>query len=184
MAGKKFDPILRAQFKEEARRILSLDRVANRMGRSQNTIGEIERAMVAAYKLGRQSGDVVASVKEPEDCVDWILIPPRSRDVLWHMTLSFSSFQTKPTFVPDSLIRSDDEPKIRWFSLNKNGRSINDRGFQDGPVQKLVQMGLLATSQSDSNILDLTELGSRSCMAYWRRSDANDPSLPIMSVRG
>ncbi len=184
MARIKFDPTLRAQFKEEARRILSLDRAANRMGKSQNTIGEIERALVVAFKLGSQSGGLAASAKEPKDCIDWILIPPRSRDVLWHMTLSFSSFQTAPTFVPDSLIRSDNEPKTRWFSLNENGRSFHDRGFLDGPVQKLVQMGLLAPSQVDLNSLDLTELGNRSCVEYWRRSDANDPSLPIMSVRG
>jgi hypothetical protein len=171
-------------FKEEARRIISADRAANRSGRSQNTIGEIERAMVRAYKQGQEASSQPAKGSGSSDEVDWILIPPRSRDVLWYMTLSFSSFRSTPNFVPDRLICVDEEPKTRWYSISQSDRSGMERGFLDGPVQKLVQMKLLAPSHTDPNILELTELGKGSCKSYWKRSDANDPSLPVMSVRG
>lgn len=176
---KKIDPSIRAMFKENARRIFSSDRAANRAGRSQNTIGEIERAMVEAYKLG-QEGKVPPA---DNDVVDWLVIPPRSRDVLWYMTLSFSSFRSTPTFAADRLLLDEGSAKPRWFPVGDEGRSVNERGFLDGPVQKLVQLRLLMPSKTNERVLELTDLGKKTCVYYWERSDANDPSLPIMSVR-
>ncbi|MDZ4843686.1 MAG: hypothetical protein SH859_16295 [Hyphomicrobium aestuarii] len=56
MTGKSLDPRLRAEFREAAREIIRLDRIARKHGTSQNTIGEIERAMVRAFQLGQKFG--------------------------------------------------------------------------------------------------------------------------------
>jgi len=179
----KMDPNIRANFKEEARRIVSADRAANRSGRSQNTIGEIERAMVRAYKLGQQTHNQVAESAKQNDVVDWIVLPPRSRDVLMYMTFSFSSFRSKPTYVADRLIFVDQKPKPRWYSVNEEGHSANEIGFLDGPVQKLIKLKLLEPCSADANVFELSTLGIQTCKSYWQRSDENDPTLPIMSVR-
>lgn len=181
---RKMDPTIRAKFKEEARRIVSADRAANRSGRSQNTIGEIERALVRAYKLGQETDGGTSTSTKKSDVIDWLVIPPRSRDVLMYMTFSFSSFRSKPTFTADRLVHSDEEPKPRWYAVNDDGYSVHERGFLDGPVKKLVQLELLKPSGAGSNALELTNLGIETCKTYWQRSDMNDPTLPIMSVRG
>ncbi|MGO1164722.1 hypothetical protein ACTOV4_22930 [Brucella sp. C7-11G] len=56
MAQKKISARLRAEFKEVARQIISVDRMALKHGSSQNTIGAIERAMVDAFQLGQELG--------------------------------------------------------------------------------------------------------------------------------
>ena len=46
---------MRALFREAARDIVARDREARKGGRTQNTIGEIERAMVKAYVCGQEA---------------------------------------------------------------------------------------------------------------------------------
>lgn len=46
---------MRALFREAAREIVARDREARKGGRTQNTIGEIERAMVKAYVCGQEA---------------------------------------------------------------------------------------------------------------------------------
>src|SRR3954451_1170895 len=88
----RLDPRLRVLFKEMAWDIIAKDRYARRKGLSQNTIGEIERALVKVYTLARTSQVDSAPLPESRSkaIVDWISIPPRSRETLVSMTFRFS----------------------------------------------------------------------------------------------
>lgn len=57
---------------------------------SQNTIGEIERHLVAAFQLGLDLGSgksVLLDDADGDKSVEWNLLPPRARDVLWSINL-------------------------------------------------------------------------------------------------
>lgn len=183
----KVHPRIRARFKEEARRIVSRDNAAKKLRRSQNTIGEIERAMVRAYELGTQADDLEigpATDLMGEVIVDWLEIPPRSREVLSDMTWGFSQrygLRTDPT--PSQLEPDEIDRKRRWFLVEADGCRRRERGYTDGPVQKLFDMGLLSVADANPSRFMLTDLGTRTCRDYWIRSDRNDPDLPIQSLR-
>lgn len=183
MARKKIDPVIRAKFKENARRIISEDRTAKRSGASQNTIGVIERSLVFAYQLGLDGVSTFEYADDAEKCVDWIILAPRMRDVLRSMTWSFSSFRRTPTYEPTKLARLKNGSLKRWFVFSHHEEVNADHGFLDGPVKKLIELKLLTKACDDPEVLELTELGTNTCKAYWLRSDNNDPTLPLMSVR-
>lgn len=85
----KVEGARRAEFKEIARSIIARDRTARKNGWSQNTIGEIERALVTAYISGR-SETTMRPAAPAVDFVNWIEIPPRARDALWFMSVAIS----------------------------------------------------------------------------------------------
>ena len=71
----RLDPQMRSLFREVARGIVARDRYARRHGLSQNTIGEIERALVRVYAQGRTSQTDSAPTGEShsEAIVDWVI---------------------------------------------------------------------------------------------------------------
>lgn len=88
MKRAKIDPERRASYKETARKIVGADRSARRHGASQDTIGTIERALVAAFLDGCEQATIPAVETEE---LTWIQIPPRSRETLSSMTFWFST---------------------------------------------------------------------------------------------
>lgn len=95
MATKRIDPRLRAQLKEIARDIISRDRSARKYGTTQNTIGEIERALVRAFRLGQDMGDLPFAPPRPDHLgVGWEEVNPRGREVL--RGLSYRHLQSRP----------------------------------------------------------------------------------------
>jgi len=85
-------PRMRALFREIARDIIGRDRDARKAARTQNTIGEVERALAKAFVWGQEALLDKANALEsgPGDAIDWMEIPPRARDTLSIMTLAFS----------------------------------------------------------------------------------------------
>ena len=68
----KPSPRVRAEFREVARDIIAKDRRARKNGLSQNTIGEIERAMIKAFVIGQEtliSGQVGQRMPE---ALEWL----------------------------------------------------------------------------------------------------------------
>ena len=183
----KVHPRIRARFKERARQIISSHNDAKKYGRSQNTIGEIERSMVEAYEMGVKG---ISETIEPatdlmgNEIVDWHEIPPRSREVLQNITYAFSQrLGMRDDRTPKMLELNDDGPRPRWLTRTPEGKILSERGYAYGPVMTLVKLGLLAEMGTEPRVLSLTELGERTCRDYWIRSDRNDPDLPLMSVR-
>jgi hypothetical protein len=180
MARSKIDPRLRAEFKEIARSIIALDRQAKKLGRSQNTIGDIERALVGAFVFGQELGDAPYTVPKAEDAgTDWEEVPPRGRDVLTNLT--YRSDQYKVT-TAIGLRRVPGGGKARWGSQYESGYAL-DHTVADGSVSPLVRIGLLAPSEGDEELLVLTAKGQATCDAYWRRLQERDPNLPKGNIR-
>lgn len=178
---------MRAQFREIARDIIAKDRQARRNGLSQNTIGEIERAMVKAFVIGQEAllGDGQAN--PTPRTVDWLDVPPRARDTLVYMTFAFSKRFITAVRGAASEMGADElevfelSGRKRWAVVRKNVHS--DRTVADGSVAPLIKLGLVHELPHNLGRYELTESGEQLCREYWRRSDADDPTLPRQSVR-
>ena len=186
MATGKIDQHLRAEFKELARNIIARDRDARKHGLTQNTIGEIERALVRAYDLG--CAPAAPSLKpvaanEVETILEWILIPPRARDLLSRMTIQFSTRWGGPNGEGKRVAWFVDGGRRRWHILPEGCGSELDPSVADGSAQPLIRLGLLAPIDAAQRIFGLTAKGIATSREYWRRSDANDPTLPVISMR-
>lgn len=179
-ARPKIEPRLRALFKETARDIVGRDRDARRQGWSQNTIGEIERALVSAFLLGCDLGPTIAMPDRPSYFgVSWEEVPPRGRQTLSSLTFRTQAFSVTN---PVGLYRVEIEGRERWSQIYADGQ-VSDHSVSAGAVTPLVRLGLLAPSGDDSDILILTGRGRATCEAYWRRFDERDPSLPRENLR-
>lgn len=107
-------------------------------------------------------------------------------------TLAYMTFAFSQRFIAalhgSSDVVSADELEVfevsgrrRWAVVRKNVRS--DRSVADGSVSPLIKLGLIQPLPQNPSQYELTESGVRLCRDYWRRSDADDPTLPRQSVR-
>ncbi|MEG3088352.1 hypothetical protein [Sphingomonas sp. PB4P5] len=120
MPATKIDPRLRVKFKEVAREIMSRDRMARRLGRSQNTIGEIERALVQAFAEGQDVGK--SSAPRPDHLgMDWEEVPPRGRAVLSRLTDRHDQFEVTN---PIGLRRVASGQQERWRAECEGERPV------------------------------------------------------------
>lgn len=171
----------RALFKEQARWIVAEDRYARKAGRSQNTIGEIERALVRAYLLGAQlqvEGDAQPVGRPDPAFVEWVQIPPRARHALWTVTVSVGHAHREDV-EPHVVLRKDGGVRLHWHWVGHR----EPTSFSDGAIAPLVRLGLLAVDEKDRDLVALTERGLHTSREYWRRWNARDPTLPVMSIR-
>lgn len=185
------DEQIKAVFREEARRIVSNDRSARKLGASNNMPGEIAAALVTAYKLGFEHGKNpdTPRIRLPSSdaFVAWELIPPTSRTILTYLTFTYSNRGAPATFVPSELRGfSDSETgRQRWTWVDQCGDFKGDEhSFASKGIGPLLRMELFAPKEGDDNHLVLTSKGDATCRLYWNRSDRNDPTLPIQSMRG
>jgi len=181
---------MRALFREVARDIIARDREARKRGITQNTIGEIERAMVKAYVCGQEVLlDARMSLRPlPDAPVDWLEIPPRSRETLSFMTICFSqcwSAARGETAArdrsPDDIETFIEDGRKRWAIVH--GAKRSERSVADGSVAPLIRLGLLAIHPDHVDRYVLTSAGIAVGKDYWRRSDAGDPTLPREGMR-
>jgi hypothetical protein len=180
MPRSKIDPRLRAEFKEIARSIISRDRRARKLGRSQNTIGDIERALVEAFVFGQELGDAPYSVPgSAHSGIDWEQVPPRGREVLASLTYRNDQCEVSNAV---GLRQLPSGEKTRWGSQYESGR-VSGHTVADGGVSPLARLGLLAPSAQDHDLLVLTAKGHATCDAYWRRLQDGDPNLPRANIR-
>lgn len=181
MAGAKIDPRVRAEFKELARNIVLRDRQARKLGRSQNTIGEIERAMMTAFRFGQEVGDQPSPFAEPDEgaAIEWEIIPPRGRQTLDDMTWRPAGFDVE---TPLGLRRVEIEGRERWSRVYRSG-VVDNRPMHPSGVNPLRKLGVLEPSEGDSDLLVLSACGKATCAAYLARSAAQDPNLPPLSLR-
>ncbi len=185
MPSEKIEPGIRAEFKEVAREIVGRDRTARKLGVSQNTIGEIERAQVAAYRRGQSANGKLdaPSVQQPSELfADWIAIPPRCRDTLWSISCTLdkdhASYNDEPIVLEQLL--SDRRPRWRQFEA---GLVNHPQTFSEGGVGPLVKLGLLQSIGDEGGRLVLSSKGIAICKEYWRRWHAKDKTLPKISLR-
>lgn len=180
MAGKRIDPRLRAEFKEQAREIVGRDRTARKHGWSQNTIGEIERALVRAFQLGQERDNVpLVSPRSEHLGIDWEEVKPRGREVLMGLTYRSDAFDVEN---PIGLRCILSDGRKRWASVYANGR-LSEHSVASGSVDPLVRHRLLAPSEASIETLVLTAKGRATCEAYWRRRADGDRTLPRESLR-
>ncbi len=170
------DPRLRAEFREVAREIISRDRAARKYGTSQNTIGEIERAMVRAFQLGQKLGTAPYAPRPAHLGIDWEEVRPRGRDVLMNMTYRSDAFAIVN---PTGFRCIEIDGRERWAQVWADGRQ-SDHTVAASSINPLVQNGLL---ELHSGLLVLTAKGRATCEAYWRRRAVDDPTLPRESLR-
>lgn len=182
MPTGKIDEHLRAEFMETARSIIAKDRRARRSGLSQNTTGEISRALATAYLRG-QAGSSPPPARAAAAVTDWKLIPPRAREVLSLMTVCFSSLYGGGRGEPMELAWSIEAGRKRWTAIRGRGEPRSTRSVADGSVQPLVRMGFIAQADPDGHFFAVTAEGLATGKEYWRRSDAGDPTLPVISLR-
>jgi hypothetical protein len=184
-------PRMRALFREVARDIVARDREARKRGLTQNTIGEIERAMVKAYVCGQEAllDDRLSLRRPPDAPIDWLEIPPRARETLSMMTICYS--QHWPTATRDTAKANQENPaeiemftdggRKRWAIVR--GEQRTDRSMADGSVGPLIRLGLLAATPERDDRYALTPEGIAAGQDYWRRVKAGDPSLPREGMR-
>lgn len=181
---------MRALFREVARDIVARDREARKGGRTQNTIGEIERAMVRAYVCGQEAllNKREALLPSADALVDWLEIPPRARETLSFLTICFShrwstvrGDASAPNRIPSEIESFIENGRKRWTIVN--GETRSERSVADGSVAPLVRLGLLTASSDYADRYVLTPSGIAAGEEYWRRSDAGDPTLPREGMR-
>ena len=172
---------LRAEFKETARSIISDDRVARRRGRSQNTIGAIETALVRAYEIGRKSAtQSKEDLPTTTDLITWIEVPPRARNTLINMSHCFDVRFGRPDKGPSKIERFDVGGRSRWRIIDE--LAVSDHSVADGSVRPLIKLGLLAPSLTEPNVYELTLQGVALCKEYWKRRAEGDSSLPLEAI--
>lgn len=181
--ASKFAPNLKAHFREVAREIINRDRQARAFGGSQNTIGEIERALVKAYLAGRSHGHAPVQENVEPTGVDWVLLPPRARDTLRSMVSFHPATGEAPE--PAHLRRHAGNGRARWqyVSARTGTPMYGEHTISDGGVAPLLRFGLLIALEEDGSTLCLTERGMETVRQYNKRSAANDPTLPKISLR-
>lgn len=181
MATRKVHPEQRAIYRETARQIVSADRDARKLGLSQNTIGGIERALVAVWRDGcahRDQREHAEVVGHPS----WLQLPPRSRNTLEGLTFWFSKRHGATQDRADRIECFEQDGKVRWRRVDADGRR-DDHSVADGSVRPLVRLVLIVSSPEAPDIYRLTETAVKLCRDYWARSDRNDPDLPKLSLR-
>ncbi|MCA3438282.1 MAG: hypothetical protein INF48_13300 [Rhodobacter sp.] len=150
MVKGKVHPEQRAIYRETARRIVSADRAARKHGLSQNTIGEIERALVAAWQDGcRQAGMIEKD--ELATSPTWLQVPARSRATLESLTFWFSKRHGATEDRADRIECFAEGGKARWRRIDDNGQR-DAHSVADGSVRPLVRLGLLASSPETPDI--------------------------------
>jgi hypothetical protein len=179
----KFDPSTRARFREVARDIIAKDRWARRHSLTQNTIGEIERALVRAYELGVAftSATITESKQVTEGPLEWIRIPPRCRQTLTSMSICLSKRLGMGRSEPRQIECFTEDGRVRWAFVVDDAREI--RSVSNGAASPLIGLGMIMAVDPDRSRYALTAAGIATCREYWRRSDANDPTLPRQSMR-
>lgn len=186
MSEPKISILLKSQFKEIARNIIKYDREARKSGKSQNTIGAIQGALMNAYRLGYQEAiEPISDANQQETFLNWAIIPPRSRRLLSHLTFCFCQRHGQPNFHNHQI--DEIEPiildgKRRW----KRKQDKIDKfliSYSDGAIQPLIKLGVVELASGYSDSYKITALGIETCKEYWRRDDAGDLTLPKSNVR-
>lgn len=180
----RIEPKLRAHFKELARRIIYRDRKARKYGLSQNTIGEITRAIADAYIMGAKGeayADLIGTTSS-SDALDWELIPPRARDTLFSMSLCLSNLFGGRTGTLWNIERVSNDARTRW-RLVRDEVLESDGTISHGSVAPLIRLNLLEAIDETQKVYRLSQLGINTCEEFWRRREAGDQTLPIMSLR-
>jgi hypothetical protein len=160
---------LKAEFREEARRLIRADRAAKNAGLPQNTIGAIASALERAFKRGRDNPDDVGAPDR-----DWELIPPRGRDALSY--LAGGAWRGLVRLL--AIIDDDDRP--RWVLKNRRDGA---RAFPPVAINPLVKLGLLASPPDAPAMLELSAAGLAAYDRYRERQSADDPTLPLAGMR-
>lgn len=185
MSNLKVESRLRAAFKEVARVIIARDRAARKHGHSQNTIGEIERALVKAYAIGFEKAMIPGTSPVGSEgglVLDWIEIPPRARNALWSLTLGIKPGPGHAPDEPITIERITLDGRSRWIgSAHRNRKDA--RTFSSGGICPLINLGLFAPVEGRDDILRITSKGVAICKEYWRRWEEHDPTLPLVSIR-
>lgn len=170
---------LKAAFREQARRIIDSDRQARKAGRSQNTIGEIARALEQAYRAGLE-GSSASSAAAAEE-VDWMTLPPRARQALDYLGGSPLAETTQAVLAAITLARLDSGPELGRWQV-QFGNHIGSWTLSHGAMAPLIRLGVMGPCLTKAGRLGLTPLGLRIMEDYLRRAREGDPSLPLSSV--
>jgi hypothetical protein len=170
---------LKAEFREQARRIIDSDRSARKAGRSQNTIGEIARALERAYRAGLAGSGASLSAAHQE--VEWVMLPPRARQALEYLGGSPLAETTQTALAEITLARLESGPELgRWQA--QFGNHVGSWTLSQGAMAPLIKLGVIGPSLTEAGRLGLTLLGLKIMENYLRRAREGDASLPLSSV--
>lgn len=170
---------LKAEFREQARRIIDSDRSARKAGRSQNTIGVIARALEQAFRAGLAGSGASSSAAAEE--IDWMTLPPRARQALEYLCGSPLAETTRTVLAAITLTRLDSGPELgRWEVVF--GKHVGSWTLSHGAMAPLIRLGVMGPCLTKAGGVGLTPLGLRIMEDYLRRAREGDASLPLSSV--
>ena len=98
------------------------------------------------------------------------------------MTYAMSSRLNFSIATSDAIQRFINDGKMRRSIEGPDG-SLSDHSVADGSARPLISLGLIAEDSAHRDRVELTEIGLAVCRDYWRRSDADDPTLPQLNIR-
>jgi hypothetical protein len=140
---------LKAQFREQARRIIDADRLARKAGRSQNTIGEIARALEQAYRAGL-AGPSYSSATDDE--VDWMTLPPRARQALEYLAGPPIAGTTQTSLAAITLAKLESGPKLGRWEVHFNSH-VGSWTLSHGAMAPLIRLGVMGPSSTKNGRL-------------------------------
>ncbi|ADU15361.1 hypothetical protein Astex_3750 (plasmid) [Asticcacaulis excentricus CB 48] len=114
--------------------------------------------------------------------LEWETLPPRSREILGILTSGLSQRITHGTGSICQISKVEAGKGARWHVRYDDGE-LSDFSYASGGVNGLMKLSLLAPSSDTPSDCYVTELGIETAKAYWARSDREDPTLPLQSLR-
>lgn len=162
---------LKAEYLEIARTIVNADRAARRVGRAQNTIGAIQRALERAFTAG-----ATFTPQTDDEVVNWLTLAPKARAALDR--IAFPDFLNGPSrgVVLTSVLSPTGT--LRWSLRDTDNDTAPS--LADGGVSPLLRAGAL--QERPDGRLELSPLGREIYADYRRRRDAGE-RLPLEGFR-
>ncbi len=163
---------LKGEFSEIARNIINEDRAARRMGRTQNTIGSIARALERAFEAG-----TTFKPQEDDNALTWMTLPPRGRAALDRICFgaTVSEEAAQRVFLSPCHTTTG---SLRW--VVGDPAEPQAQSLADGGVAPLLRLGVL--ERLTDGRVTVTGVG-RNLYAEYRRRRAAAASLPLEGFR-
>ena len=166
------DPIRKARFREAARAIVAKDRHDRKYGFPVDTAGAVARAMERAYREGFADAQGELPMPspgdaQPDEAIDWALIPPRPRSTFWTICL-FILGKGERTEGAGHLVPAPTERGTQGWRLICVGGTLEHKSFGDRTIAPLVRLGLLELADRGPERLLISVRGRAT---WWRFLD-------------
>jgi hypothetical protein len=163
------DPRRKVRFREAAREIVAKDRYNRKYGFAVDTAGAVARAMERAYRQGfadAQGEPAMPAVSDvqPDEAIDWALIPPRPRTAFWTICL-FILGKGERTDGAGHLVPATTERGTAGWRLIVSSGNFEQKPLGERTIIPLVRLGLLELAGDAPERLVVSTCGRAT---WWR----------------